>query len=82
MTEVDKYELTLLEERSFSEYRHIKVLAVSTELESRETVGIKFEDAQLYVKTSRLTLLHDATLMISNKRIILEIGDAETLSFH
>lgn len=82
MTDVDKYELTLLEERSFSEYRHIKVLEVSTELMPREYVGVKYVNAQLYKKTQRLALLTEADLLVSNKRIILVEDEILLHSFH
>ncbi len=81
MSEVDKYELVLLEERSFSEYRHIKILEVSTFLINKEFVGIKFVNAQLYEKNKQLSLLKDVTLMISNKRIILEDSKMNIESF-
>lgn len=72
LNNLDTYDLVLLEERSFSSYRHIKILNVSAELEAKEHVGIKFVKAQLYQKTERLTLVLEGDLLISNKRIFFE----------
>ena len=72
LTDTDMFELTLLEERSFSEYRHIKVLNVATELLPKENVGVKYTKAQLYSKTKRLDFVLEGDLLVSNKRIIFE----------
>lgn len=81
LTENDIHDLTLLEERSFSEYRHIKILNVSTELEVKENVGVKYVKAQLYEHTKRLTLILEGDLLISNRRIFFENTDKEDVNF-
>lgn len=75
LSEEDLYDMELLEERAFSNERHIKVLEVDVSLRKRESVGAKFENAKLFVENAEdneFKLVCDANLFISNQRLIVE----------
>lgn len=78
LSDDDLYDMELLEERAFSNERHIKVLEVDVALRKRESVGAKFENAKLFIKNlqnEEFEFLCDANLLISNQRLIVEAKD-------
>lgn len=80
LNEVEKHDMLLLEERSFSLFRHIKILEVDIDLRPGETCGAKFVNATVNELTKMLKQLEKGDLMITNERIILK-GQTETLMF-
>lgn len=72
LTDMEKDGLFVLEERAFSEIRKIKIIEVNNKLYKGETVGVKYNKANLYDANGRYKKLFEGDLLISNKRIIFD----------
>ena len=71
LTIIDKHDLQILEERYFSNIRHIKNLEFDINRMRKESFGIKFQDADLLKDDEKLVLITSGILLISNKRIVV-----------
>ena len=76
LTFLERHNLVLLEERIFSSKRHIKDINVNFRLDKKELVGIKFDNATLFrMENNVFTFKQKGDLLVSNKRILFQIGD-------
>lgn len=66
---VEKDQLLILDERTFSLERHIKGLEINTDLQRREKAGAKFLNARLFLNGD---LFDEGNLILTNKRVIFE----------
>ncbi len=81
LNDIERHNLFLVEERMFSIDRHIKHIDVNFELLPKETVGIKFTKASFFKKTSRLNHIVKGDLLVSNKRIIMDVATPILITF-
>lgn len=81
ITDLDKYNLFLIEERIFSTQRHIKTIDVKMELLPKESVGVKYTKASLYERNKKLENINNGEVLFTNVRIIF-IDKSQTVSFN
>lgn len=72
LNEIEKHDLLILEERSFSLYRHIKILEVDVDLKKGETCGAKFTNSTLSLHEEFINQLEKGDLLVTNRRIIVK----------
>lgn len=77
LNNVECYEIDLLEERLFSQNRHIKALDVNFDLNPKEIVWIKFVDATIQWMSELQQEIKNGNLMFSQERIIVETGNPD-----
>lgn len=71
LNQVEKHNLFLIEERTFSIDRHIKILDVNENLLDKEYVGVKFIDGRVYEKGEKLIPYMSGDFLFSNFRIVI-----------